>query len=1397
MNTTALYSTLLLGWLVDYYLLATLLLLAVCLSWRWIRQPAHRITAAWIVMIELLALAVVCALPFWPRISLVAESSPKAAPLAIVQEQSQPVIPQRPLLPVETMHPLVDTSTIEKVSLPATPPAPPAIPWTWQEKAAAGYGAAAALIFLWLGWGAAAAWRICRNAKPADESLLAELSAVAGDRPRPRLLVSPRIANAVALGVFRPTIVLPVAMAEKGPSPTLRAVLAHECAHVRHRDLWLLSLGRCLLPLLFAHPLFWWLRRAIRSDQELLADAFAAGEQRQNYAEELLRLVRNAARGPMTVSTAVGLWEGSSQISRRIAMLLDETFRIHPTGSRRWKFQALGLLLIFGGACSLLTLQPARSAEEPKQPPAVEKSSAAGEKSSSIKPGVTTVNSGTLVITGTNNYEENERKDVLILPGYEILARPQVVRELNLTDEQMSKLHQIQQSFIAEETKYANEAQKAKEKLSQAELDAALKKRIRDRKADIRKQVEAVLTSEQWQKIDEIVFLGKVFSWCLHVPELKKIGINDLTKEQSDELRLLQTKHGENLSKQSQTAKEKILSHLSPDQRAKAHEAALGPEGFVGSGGGVVNIEGEKYLIPSIMPYSDFGWSQVQQELGLTADQKKQVRDILGGSVNLYARLQDEVPKLSAEEKKMSLLSNASSSDTSVNIATKPTDSPEERKKQEAERLEMLKKDIARRRTEWESKPLVKLSINLRKQFEAVLTPEQLEKYKEMAFQKVFDFQLSSPPVMEKLGLSEEQRTAIQKIEQEKIEDFPRFSREMGANILKVLTPAQQAKLRDAIRRQEAEALSNGGNDEGNRDKSGKSQIYSGTYVVTSHDIEADSKSRLPANKSTPASPAKESQKQEIAGRVKDDQGKGIAGAEVGLQVWPFGQDELPHNPFLAVAKADADGRFRLQVPDVANPQDLFAIVWAFAEGYQPARPNGHGNLSGLLHSGTTVKLSRADGTVLRILNEKNEPASKVRVTIVTQMRAEDFGFSLPHDWYDRLSGVTDAEGQVRIANAIPGAIKDVLLQPIGQTAAIHLDQNFFLNYRPEKSSPHFTWALPATGNIKGRLEVEGGKLPDNLKISIQTESKLSNGLIAGTSGEATAAIDAEGRFRIDGIAAGAVIIRPFLADNQPLRAEIPSRMIVREGETTEVSIPVRRGVLVRGQIRKQDTKQGYPNFDLGLIYGQSASEHRDMYQKYELHTDKEGRFSAVVPPGPIELRLHSAPRDYQSVEWWRNSGGVWGSRFIVPSGKESHDLEPIELVPAKSISGKLIDFDNQPLNDGQSTVYGTPDIPGKDYHEVMSSFAGVPVFKDGGFSGSYPSTYPPEHWTVSHRRWKTPHESTDDKWEAKILSHDPFVLQVPVHRDEINEKSTTIINKSTRMASPAPGTPISGVSEP
>ena len=126
-----------------------------------------------------------------------------------------------------------------------------------------------------------------------------------------RTVVSSRIDVAVALGIWRPAVLLPAKWANESPLPlreglgegsdashsVLHTVLAHELAHIENRDLHWLAATRALLTLLWAQPLYWLLRRRLRLDQEVLADAAAAEmTSRQNYAEQLVAWARDIYR---------------------------------------------------------------------------------------------------------------------------------------------------------------------------------------------------------------------------------------------------------------------------------------------------------------------------------------------------------------------------------------------------------------------------------------------------------------------------------------------------------------------------------------------------------------------------------------------------------------------------------------------------------------------------------------------------------------------------------------------------------------------------------------------------------------------------------------------------------------------------------------------------------------------------------------------------------------------------------------------------------------------------------------------------------------------------------------------------------------------------------------------
>ena len=108
------------------------------------------------------------------------------------------------------------------------------------------------------------------------------------------IYISDDIATPIALGIFNPRIVLPVA-AKQWSAEKLAAAIQHELAHVRGRD----NLVRCCASLLCAlywfHPLVWYSARKLHEEQEKAADnaVINQGISASSYAQSLLDIVKS------------------------------------------------------------------------------------------------------------------------------------------------------------------------------------------------------------------------------------------------------------------------------------------------------------------------------------------------------------------------------------------------------------------------------------------------------------------------------------------------------------------------------------------------------------------------------------------------------------------------------------------------------------------------------------------------------------------------------------------------------------------------------------------------------------------------------------------------------------------------------------------------------------------------------------------------------------------------------------------------------------------------------------------------------------------------------------------------------------------------------------------------
>lgn len=366
--------------LADYWVASALILGLVVGVLARLQQPIQRQAVARITLLALLLLAFICAIPGWPRHGWISRtagldrvvatgdavraarydagaaggSSERAASAGGSRDEAQSQPPasaaDSPAMSSFSWSiPLVGRSLGQSVS-------------GWSILAGV-HMALAALVVLWLGRGSLKLLFLCRDADPAPawlDRLLVQVAGQSEPRPRPRLLLSRRIVNPIATGIVRPTIVLPWRLVEEGVPESLSAALAHEWAHIRQKDLWAATLARCLLPLLALHPLYWWLRCRMRDDQEIVADAAAAGATgRVRYAEELLQWARRLLESPSApIASVLQIGESVSQLSRRIAVLLDENVRVETSCSYRWRRRWLGILGALALGLSLVTLRP-------------------------------------------------------------------------------------------------------------------------------------------------------------------------------------------------------------------------------------------------------------------------------------------------------------------------------------------------------------------------------------------------------------------------------------------------------------------------------------------------------------------------------------------------------------------------------------------------------------------------------------------------------------------------------------------------------------------------------------------------------------------------------------------------------------------------------------------------------------------------------------------------------------------------------------------------------------------------------------------------------------------------------------------------------------------------------
>lgn len=236
--------------------------------------------------------------------------------------------------------------------------------WTWRALVVGIFVVTAAVGLMRLFGGLLCVANMRRGSVPLDEPKLNELAAVLraelGCTAPVSLGQCRQLATAATVGWKRPLILLPVNW-RTWSQRELRAILAHEMAHVHRRDFASHVVAQVALALHFYHPLVHWLVRRLRLEQELAADAAAAriAGGRRSYLTTLAGLA--LAQPPERLAWPVHAFLPTQRMFvRRIEMLRDRRMPVVTSRGSRAQQRAVGWLtavVLCGAALAVIGLR--------------------------------------------------------------------------------------------------------------------------------------------------------------------------------------------------------------------------------------------------------------------------------------------------------------------------------------------------------------------------------------------------------------------------------------------------------------------------------------------------------------------------------------------------------------------------------------------------------------------------------------------------------------------------------------------------------------------------------------------------------------------------------------------------------------------------------------------------------------------------------------------------------------------------------------------------------------------------------------------------------------------------------------------------------------------------------
>ena len=215
------------------------------------------------------------------------------------------------------------------------------------------------LLLGWYGLGRYATVRLRRRARAGLGATRAEVRRIAQDLAVhcPLVGVVAGRQSPMVVGIARPMLLLPAELWAELDPPGREAVLRHELAHLRRRDLLTQEIGNLVRALFWWHPVVWWLRSEIARAAERAADAVAVAagpDCAEALARALLTIQRCGRPAVLSPAAAQALSPAARDLADRLGEILE--VRELPRSTHPVALLAFAAVLAVGWASVQVTL---------------------------------------------------------------------------------------------------------------------------------------------------------------------------------------------------------------------------------------------------------------------------------------------------------------------------------------------------------------------------------------------------------------------------------------------------------------------------------------------------------------------------------------------------------------------------------------------------------------------------------------------------------------------------------------------------------------------------------------------------------------------------------------------------------------------------------------------------------------------------------------------------------------------------------------------------------------------------------------------------------------------------------------------------------------------------------